>query len=103
MEGLHIQLGVEFGKKKEKQMIISKSSCSFLRLCLIIVSFVAFQCNADANQASTLVVNAGSGRPIPNTLFGIAFEEINRAGTGGLWCELVSVEVARWSGGCGGR
>jgi len=56
-------------------MVFSKSCCSFFRLCLIIVSFVAFQCNADGNQTSTLVVNAGSaGRPIPNTLFGISLE-----------------------------
>ncbi|AES81080.2 putative non-reducing end alpha-L-arabinofuranosidase [Medicago truncatula] len=72
-------------------MVFSKSCCSFFRLCLIIVSFVAFQCNADGNQTSTLVVNAGSaGRPIPNTLFGISLEEVNRAGTGGIWSELVS-------------
>ncbi|CAK8542996.1 unnamed protein product [Lathyrus sativus] len=70
-------------------MTFPKASCSFLRICLICV--VAFQCNA-ADQISTLVVNAsrGSGRPIPNTLFGIFFEEINHAGTGGLWAELVN-------------
>ncbi|KAE8683541.1 Alpha-L-arabinofuranosidase 2 [Hibiscus syriacus] len=31
-----------------------------------------------------------SGHPIPQTLFGIFFEEINHAGAGGLWAELVS-------------
>ncbi|CAI8613751.1 unnamed protein product [Vicia faba] len=72
-------------------MTSSKASCSFLRIYLIIVSCLAFQCNAD-DQISTLFVNAshGSGRPIPNTLFGIFFEEINHAGTGGLWAELVN-------------
>ncbi|XP_058750656.1 alpha-L-arabinofuranosidase 1-like [Vicia villosa] len=72
-------------------MSFSKASCSFLRIYLIIVSCVAFHCNA-ADQISTLFVNAshGSGRPIPNTLFGIFFEEINHAGTGGLWAELVN-------------
>ncbi|KAL5059093.1 hypothetical protein RYX36_030697 [Vicia faba] len=56
-------------------MTSSKASCSFLRIYLIIVSCLAFQCNAD-DQISTLFVNAshGSGRPIPNTLFGIFFE-----------------------------
>ncbi|KAK7336377.1 hypothetical protein VNO77_16917 [Canavalia gladiata] len=46
---------------------------------------------ANANQTSTLVVDASdaSGRPIPNTLFGIFYEEINHAGAGGLWAELV--------------
>ncbi|CAF2155654.1 unnamed protein product [Brassica napus] len=42
--------------------------------------------------AVTLQVNAsnGAGRLIPETLFGIFFEEINHAGAGGLWAELVS-------------
>ncbi|CAH8283525.1 unnamed protein product [Eruca vesicaria subsp. sativa] len=42
--------------------------------------------------AVTLQVNAsnGAGRLIPDTLFGIFFEEINHAGAGGLWAELVS-------------
>ncbi|XP_073222179.1 alpha-L-arabinofuranosidase 1-like isoform X2 [Cicer arietinum] len=74
-------------------MTFSKASCSsILRLYLIIVSCIAFQCNADHNHTSTLVIDAsdGSGRPIPNTLFGIFFEEINHAGTGGLWAELVN-------------
>lgn len=59
-------------------MTFSKASCSFLRIYLIIVSCVAFHCNA-ADQISTLFVNAshGSGRPIPNTLFGIFFEVHN--------------------------
>lgn len=58
-------------------MTFSKASCSsILRLYLIIVSCIAFQCNADHNHTSTLVIDAsdGSGRPIPNTLFGIFFE-----------------------------
>ncbi|KAG5043182.1 hypothetical protein JHK87_007097 [Glycine soja] len=49
-------------------------------------------CCAYANQTSTtLVVDASkSGRQIPDTLFGIFFEEINHAGAGGLWAELVN-------------
>ncbi|CAK8542970.1 unnamed protein product [Lathyrus sativus] len=39
---------------------------------------------------SKLVVDAGSGRLIPNTFFGAFFEEINHAGAGGLWAELVN-------------
>lgn len=36
-------------------------------------------------------VEAGQpGRQIPSTLFGLFFEEINHAGAGGLWAELVS-------------
>ncbi|CAH8382169.1 unnamed protein product [Eruca vesicaria subsp. sativa] len=40
----------------------------------------------------TLEVDASNatGHSIPETLFGIFFEEINHAGAGGLWAELVS-------------
>ncbi|KAM5550572.1 hypothetical protein ABKV19_027618 [Rosa sericea] len=51
-----------------------------------------FQCFADTNQTAELLVDASqsSGRLISPTLFGIFFEEINHAGAGGLWAELVS-------------
>ncbi|XP_049935357.1 alpha-L-arabinofuranosidase 1-like isoform X2 [Nymphaea colorata] len=44
------------------------------------------------NQTASLLVDAREQykRPIPKTLFGIFFEEINHAGAGGLWAELVS-------------
>lgn len=43
------------------------------------------------NVTATLSLDASAaGRPIPDTLFGIFFEEINHAGSGGLWAELVS-------------
>lgn len=42
------------------------------------------------NSTLTLTVDLwGAGRPIPDTLFGIFFEEINHAGAGGIWAELV--------------
>ncbi|KAG0475123.1 hypothetical protein HPP92_014809 [Vanilla planifolia] len=46
----------------------------------------------EVNQTAFLVVNASSeaGRQISDTLFGVFFEEINHAGNGGLWAELVS-------------
>uniref|UniRef100_A0A7N0UZS5 Alpha-L-arabinofuranosidase 1 catalytic domain-containing protein n=1 Tax=Kalanchoe fedtschenkoi TaxID=63787 RepID=A0A7N0UZS5_KALFE len=45
-----------------------------------------------SNDLSTLRVDtsSASGRKIPQTFFGIFFEEINHAGAGGLWAELVS-------------
>uniref|UniRef100_A0A7N0VEA3 non-reducing end alpha-L-arabinofuranosidase n=1 Tax=Kalanchoe fedtschenkoi TaxID=63787 RepID=A0A7N0VEA3_KALFE len=46
--------------------------------------------DAAPDNASTLRVNTSGGRKIPETLFGIFFEEINHAGAGGLWAELVS-------------
>ncbi|KAJ0043394.1 hypothetical protein Pint_19460 [Pistacia integerrima] len=45
---------------------------------------------SNGNQKVELVVNASGGRQIPETFFGIFFEEINHAGAGGLWAELVS-------------
>ncbi|XP_027351122.1 alpha-L-arabinofuranosidase 1-like [Abrus precatorius] len=57
-------------------------------LCLVCC---ASGCFGDATQISTLVVDGskGSGRQIPDTFFGAFFEEINHAGAGGLWAELV--------------
>ncbi|KAI5427490.1 alpha-L-arabinofuranosidase 1, partial [Lathyrus oleraceus] len=62
----------------------------FILVCLLVQCFDA-KVHADLN-AATLVVDASqaSGRPIPDTLFGLFFEEINHAGAGGLWAELVS-------------
>ncbi|XWS58857.1 hypothetical protein CRYUN_Cryun08bG0070600 [Craigia yunnanensis] len=74
-----------------------KVPCSvlFLYLYLFISFCFSYQCLADeveANQTAQLLIDAseGSGHPIPQTLFGIFFEEINHAGAGGLWAELVS-------------
>lgn len=77
----------------EKRMASPKAYCSVLLLYFIIVPFLVFQCCvAGGNQTSTLVVDASSnaGRPMPDTLLGIFFEEINHAGGGGLWAELVN-------------
>ncbi|EOY08923.1 Alpha-L-arabinofuranosidase 1 [Theobroma cacao] len=72
-----------------------KVPCSVLFLFLFISVCFSYQCLADgveANQTGQLLIDAseGSGHPIPDTLFGIFFEEINHAGAGGLWAELVS-------------
>ncbi|XP_061356004.1 alpha-L-arabinofuranosidase 1-like [Gastrolobium bilobum] len=76
-------------------MGLSKASCCVAQLQLFIVICLFFQCFAAKKHAdlnTTLTVNASdaSGRLIPDTLFGIFFEEINHAGAGGLWAELVS-------------
>ncbi|XP_062166491.1 alpha-L-arabinofuranosidase 1-like [Alnus glutinosa] len=72
-----------------------KASFSVLLLYFFVGNFFVPQCFAngvDASQTAWLSVNASdaSARPIPKTLFGIFFEEINHAGAGGLWAELVS-------------
>ncbi|CAK8538028.1 unnamed protein product [Lathyrus sativus] len=57
------------------------------------VCFVISTCHygVNANEiTSKLVIDAGSGRLIPDTFFGAFFEEINHAGAGGLWAELVN-------------
>ncbi|XP_045800729.1 alpha-L-arabinofuranosidase 1-like [Trifolium pratense] len=63
----------------------------------LIVCLVISECYADINanpnasqNISKLVIDAGSGRNIPDTLFGVFYEEINHAGAGGLWAELVN-------------
>ncbi|XP_021831352.1 alpha-L-arabinofuranosidase 1-like isoform X1 [Prunus avium] len=63
-------------------------------LLYVLVCFVyqSFAFGVDTNQTAKLLVDASeaSGRPLSETLFGIFFEEINHAGAGGLWAELVS-------------
>ncbi|TYI44310.1 hypothetical protein ES332_A01G228300v1 [Gossypium tomentosum] len=71
-----------------------KVPCVFL-LCLFISFCLPCQLLADEvdkNLTAQLFIDASerSSRPIPQTLFGIFFEEINHAGAGGLWAELVS-------------
>ncbi|KAJ3673986.1 hypothetical protein LUZ60_005978 [Juncus effusus] len=68
------------------------SSSVILIYALFLVCFSANYVACDSNPSATLTVNALSqyGRKIPETLFGVFFEEINNAGTGGLWAELVN-------------
>ncbi|XP_055808624.1 alpha-L-arabinofuranosidase 1-like [Solanum dulcamara] len=73
------------------------SSCSLCCILLLALFGISnqYQCSAsgiDADQTALLLVNASeaSARKMPDTLFGIFFEEINHAGAGGLWAELVS-------------
>ncbi|PHU06185.1 Alpha-L-arabinofuranosidase 1 [Capsicum chinense] len=72
----------------------SRSLCCIVVLILFGIS-IQYQSSAseiDENQTALLFVNVseGSAKEIPDTLFGIFFEEINHAGAGGLWAELVS-------------
>jgi len=64
-------------------------------LCLFFLFCLGGKCLASefqATQTATLTVDASPqlARKIPDTLFGIFFEEINHAGAGGIWAELVS-------------
>ncbi|KAH7315012.1 hypothetical protein KP509_21G030400 [Ceratopteris richardii] len=63
-----------------------------LMLCkqfLLALFFIGVLPSSDARYNLTVDASQG-GRPIPSTLFGIFFEEINHAGAGGLWAELVA-------------
>ncbi|KAL2502049.1 Alpha-L-arabinofuranosidase 1 [Forsythia ovata] len=73
------------------------SSCAIYSILLFffIVLNAVYQSSAieiEASQTALLFVNASeaSAKKIPESLFGIFFEEINHAGAGGLWAELVS-------------
>ncbi|KAI5671790.1 hypothetical protein M9H77_12154 [Catharanthus roseus] len=59
---------------------------------LLWTSFNSSAAEIDLNQSAWLSVDASqaSARKISETMFGISFEEINHAGAGGLWAELVS-------------
>ncbi|KAJ4962198.1 hypothetical protein NE237_022137 [Protea cynaroides] len=67
-------------------------SVLFFLLCGLFALRQSFGIRTDANETAHLSVNASeaSGWKIPETLFGLFFEEINHAGAGGLWAELVS-------------
>ncbi|CAL9046192.1 alpha-L-arabinofuranosidase 1-like isoform X1 [Musa acuminata AAA Group] len=64
-------------------------------LCALVLVSISCWCSASgikANQTATLLVDAspGMGRMMPQNMFGVFFEEINHAGAGGLWAELIS-------------
>jgi len=63
--------------------------------CLFLLFCIGCKCLASelqVTQTATLKVDASPklARKIPDTLFGVFFEEINHAGAGGIWAELVS-------------
>ena len=55
--------------------------------------------SADVHDTDVHVdVDLAHGRPVSNTLFGIFFEEINHAGEGGLYAEMVQDRYPIWHG-----
>ncbi|GAU50947.1 hypothetical protein TSUD_140300 [Trifolium subterraneum] len=65
---------------------------SFFSILLLIIIQCFHQIRAQQLENAKLIVNASSssGKQIPDTFMGVFFEEINHAGAGGLWAELVS-------------
>ncbi|XP_062197585.1 alpha-L-arabinofuranosidase 1-like isoform X2 [Phragmites australis] len=72
-----------------KQVFSCAIFCSFL---LFSVSCKGLAAELEGTQAALLQVDASwrLARKIPETLFGLFFEEINHAGAGGIWAELVN-------------
>ncbi|XP_028755671.1 alpha-L-arabinofuranosidase 1-like [Neltuma alba] len=62
---------------------------SAYKTCALLLMLLAVSSKCNALDAA-LHVDAQSGRPIPEHFFGAFFEEINHAGSGGLWAELVN-------------
>uniref|UniRef100_A0A0E0KNK6 non-reducing end alpha-L-arabinofuranosidase n=1 Tax=Oryza punctata TaxID=4537 RepID=A0A0E0KNK6_ORYPU len=73
----------------------SKEAFRRIIFCVLLLLCVSCKCltsEVNATQLAVLKVDASPqhARKIPETLFGIFFEEINHAGAGGIWAELVS-------------
>ncbi|TVU27137.1 hypothetical protein EJB05_29719 [Eragrostis curvula] len=73
----------------------SKEASSRTIFCFLLLFFLGCKCLAseiEATQTATLKVDASPelAQKIPETLFGTFFEEINHAGAGGIWAELVN-------------
>ncbi|KAM0832690.1 hypothetical protein ACQ4PT_064741 [Festuca glaucescens] len=64
----------------------------FCTLLLLTLSCDCLAADLDLAKTAVLEVNTSwvVARKIPQTLFGLFFEEINHAGAGGIWAELVS-------------
>uniref|UniRef100_A0ACD5ZWE3 Uncharacterized protein n=1 Tax=Avena sativa TaxID=4498 RepID=A0ACD5ZWE3_AVESA len=77
-------------------MMGAKGAATFRTIvCSLLLLSLSRDCMAaESNQvqAALLQVNTSweASRKIPQTLFGLFFEEINHAGAGGIWVELVS-------------
>ncbi|XP_047943668.1 alpha-L-arabinofuranosidase 1-like [Salvia hispanica] len=71
------------------------AACVVLAFSLMVIITYYLQPHgvvADATQTASLSLNASQSpaKKIPERMFGLAFEEINHSGAGGLWAELVS-------------
>src|SRR6266581_4172689 len=58
--------------------------------CAVLLMSVSFGTCATAAESATITVDLkAQGAPVSSRLYGIFFEEINHAGDGGLYAELV--------------
>ncbi|KAF3322620.1 alpha-L-arabinofuranosidase 1-like protein [Carex littledalei] len=79
------------GYRREMELKCALLGSLFYTL-IALLNCGAFSFGVTQAQSATLNVDASSksARVMPDTLFGIFFEEINHAGAGGLWAELVN-------------
>ncbi|XP_073114418.1 alpha-L-arabinofuranosidase 1 isoform X2 [Elaeis guineensis] len=71
----------------------ASSSAAFIYSLFILCAIqhcIAYELKANRTAFLRVTASQELGQKIPDTLFGIFFEEINHAGAGGLWAELVS-------------
>ncbi|KAG2622822.1 hypothetical protein PVAP13_3KG011300 [Panicum virgatum] len=73
-----------------KQQAWAFLCCSLVAVLLVTTTTSCKGAGGLDEQEASLFVDSSKSRQIPQTLFGIFFEEINHAGSGGLWAELVS-------------
>ncbi|KAG2614695.1 hypothetical protein PVAP13_3NG010800 [Panicum virgatum] len=73
-----------------KQQAWATICCSLVAVFLVTTTMSCKGAGGLDEQEASLFVDSSKSRQIPQTLFGIFFEEINHAGAGGLWAELVS-------------
>lgn len=78
-------------------MAPSKPTYGHIMVWFLVGTFFVFQvCSAQGHNdnlhhlTTSFSVDVSKGRQIPSLFFGIFFEEINHAGAGGLWAELVN-------------
>uniref|UniRef100_A0A0E0F259 Alpha-L-arabinofuranosidase 1 catalytic domain-containing protein n=1 Tax=Oryza meridionalis TaxID=40149 RepID=A0A0E0F259_9ORYZ len=72
--------------------MLSRQAIVVVVVVLLVLFFVGgrSRCEAETLETASLHVDYSVARRMPDTLFGLFFEEINHAGSGGLWAELVS-------------
>uniref|UniRef100_A0A0E0R3R3 non-reducing end alpha-L-arabinofuranosidase n=1 Tax=Oryza rufipogon TaxID=4529 RepID=A0A0E0R3R3_ORYRU len=80
----------------QSKLVAEMSMLSRQAIVVVVVFLVLFfvgggsRCEAETLETASLHVDYSVARRMPDTLFGLFFEEINHAGSGGLWAELVS-------------
>jgi hypothetical protein len=84
-----LELGASNGRVLQLSGLILGVLCFVLVLSYASNHMLPAYTQTNPTVTFTVDASSSSGHRIPSTLFGLFFEEINHAGTGGLWAELV--------------